>query len=142
MNPDYIIRSAEESDIPFIYSSFLNCIKYDSAVGLSVRKGIFFENYRTVIDSILRNENCNVLIACKPDETKVIFSFLVFEPTIIHFVFVKESFRNFGIAKALFNQAFLDYKGDVTITHRTQFIESLLRNHAQLVYNPFVLYRR
>lgn len=138
--PPFSIRLVQSSDIAFIYSTWLNATKYDSDIGKNIRKSVFFEHYRLVIDHILSKETTNVLVACKPDEPSVIFGYLVSEPETIHFCFVKESFRNLGIARSLYESAFSDSgEGAVSTTHETQFAEEIIRKHFD--YNPFLLYQ-
>jgi len=136
----FLVRKAIPNDIPFIYATWLNAIKNDSALGLSTTKTLFYESYRLVLDYIL-SHNATVLVACKTDEPNVIYGFLVSEDNKLHFCFVKEHFRKLGIARSLFEHSF--GKGSPTIycTHKTKFVEELLRDRSWLVYNPYLLYQ-
>lgn len=135
------VRKAIPEDIPFIYSSWLNSYKYDSTVGFSVRKGLFFSEYRTILDYILSQSDTKVLVACDPDYPNTIFGYLVYQPNTIHYAFTKESFRNLGIQTSLYNAAELG-AGAVYYTHSTYSLRDMIHNHPDLVYDPFRLYRR
>lgn len=144
---NYVIRAVQGDDIPFIYSTWLKSYRNDSGIGLSVRKSVFFENYRLILDKILQENTTKVLVACKPDEPNVIFGYLVADPSenVLHYVFVKEAFWRLGIAKSLFKQLFPS-SGSVFITHLTRTASSLeiLSGYEEIgkfTYNPFLLYR-
>ena len=79
-------------------------------------------------------------MACLPNDVSVVLGYLVSEPQIIHYVFVKESFRRFGIARMLFDHEHDDL-GLTECTHKTFISDEIIRNHG-LVYNPFLLFKR
>jgi hypothetical protein len=138
---NFVTRSVSAEDIPFLYSTWLKSYRNDSETGLSVRKSIFFESYRLVLDHILQKNTTKVLVACKPDEPNVIYGYMVAEPNdnVLHYVFVKEAFQRFGIANQLFQQIFPNTSsGSVTITHRTDHARDYCK---KFIYNPFELYR-
>ena len=145
---NYAIRPAQADDISFIYSTWLRSYRNDSAIGLSVRKSVFFESYRLVLDQILAKAATKVLVACKIDEPNVIYGYLVAEPTekILHYIFVKDAFRRFQIAKTLFQTAFPEHGvGGVYITHLTRTASKLeielgYEELGKFLYNPFLLY--
>lgn len=149
LNPQttvWLIRPAIPSDIPFIYSTWLKSFKYDSALGKSMRKSVFFESYREVIDNIL--DQSSVAVACMQDDPNVIIGYIVyasyysFDHVILHYLFVKESFRKFGVAKSLTNV--LDIQKPIKFTHLTnQFKTLAYSSHlfASFIYNPFLLYK-
>lgn len=141
------IRKAMPADIPFIYSSWLKSFKYGSTLGKSMRKGIFFEQYREVIDLILSDSQ--VVIACLKDSPEVILSYLVYESYsmnsnyIIHYAFTKESFRNMKIVNSL-----VEHMGEIkpiVYTHSTLMLEELLQivdKQVTMTYNPILLYKK
>ena len=135
----YQIRPANADDIPFIYASWLNSYKTDSHIGLSTTKTVFMDNYKLVIDHILAAADSHVLVACKEDEPHVIFGYLVSQPNILHYVFVKKAFWNLGIARDLFNTAFFIPNEPVQVTHITRDITSLPSN---CTYNPYILFNK
>lgn len=137
--PKWQIRRAQGSDLNFIYATWLNSFRDDSSVGKSVRKSIFYFEYEKVLDELLARPHAIALVAVKPDEPNVIFGYLVFEDRTLHYVFVKEDFRNFGIAKNLFQVA-LGGEGGVTFTHKTNHVRALIDRTPELTYNPFFLY--
>jgi len=137
---DFVIRPAMGDDVSFIYATWLDSYRNDSNIGLSVKKSVFFDNYRLVLDHILSKNTTKVLVAVKNDDPSVIFGYMVGEPdqSILHYVFVKGAFHGFGIATALFNEMF-DGSGAVVITHRTKTAQDLCE---EFTYNPFLLYEQ
>ena len=136
---EYKIRSAQGSDLAFIFDTFLKSYKMSSPVGRACRNGIFFDNYRLVLDDIL--ENAKTYVACLPDEPTVIFGYLIADKATIHYVFVKEAFRNLGIDKALYNEALIEADpmfGFLYTTHKTNYSDKI--ESFKVPYNPFRLY--
>lgn len=143
----WCIRTANGSDLNFIYSTWLNNYRSDSRIGRSVRKGIFFSEYYSVIDKILGKNSTHVLIAHPPNEPNVITAFMVYEdsiddtPFVLHYAFTKEVFRNLGIAKSLFLKA-KSGEGATVFTHHTRTIDSLLEKYCDFIYNPFLIFSK
>lgn len=134
----WMIREPKASDLNFIYATWLNSYHYDSWTK-SISKSVFFGNYKLVIDHIL--SNASILVACNKDEPEVIYGYIIYEPQKAHYVFVKEAFRAFGIARHLFEEAFKDFE-DIIVTHRTESSLPILKKHTQLIFNPFDLYKK
>ncbi len=136
----YTIRDVLPSDIPFIYSSWLKSFRFGSQLAKPIRSSIFYENYREVLDCLLSKSQ--IKVACLNDEPSVILGYLVYERTIaiVHYVFVKEAFRELGIAHNLLLQS--ELPTDLTYSHMTTMITKYLTNKSNWIYNPFVLYSR
>lgn len=132
------IRPATPDDISFIYATWLPSYYVDTSYFKTIRNRIYYTNYREVIDTILLSARIDV--ACKPDEDNVIFGYMVSEPETAHYVFIKEPFRGFKIARALYSNRF---KPDeiVVITHQTKHLRPLIENKDNIVFNPFKLYK-
>lgn len=132
------IRDPKDSDISFIYATWLNSYHYDSWTK-TIQKSIFFDNYKLVIDEILIN--AKIKIACLQNDYDIILGYLVYdEPNIIHYCFVKNDFRQFGVANSLMVES-KKHQGLLTITHRTKSVADLLRAKNNFTFNPFKLYK-
>lgn len=133
-------RGPRPTDIPFIYSTWLDSYRHDSDIGRNLRSSIFYENYQLIIDSLL--DKSDILLAVSKDDEDVIFGYMVASKTnnTIHYVFVKHAFRGLGIAKMLFKEQF-NNTICITITHKTKYISPLLENKSYFIYNPFTLYK-
>ncbi len=129
------VRKANPDDISFIYATWLKSYHYDSWTR-SIAKSVYFDNYKLVIDRLLNQSE--VLVACHPTDENVILGYCVFEPNLIHYMFIKEAFRRFGIATDLIKKA--GVKESATITHKTQMAIPILRRK-DFIFNPFILYK-
>jgi hypothetical protein len=139
---DWIIRDALPDELNFIYATWLNNYRYDSSIGKSCKNTVFFLEYPCILDSIL--DRSKVLVAYFPDTPKVILSYLVYEPGVLHYLFTKEVYRNNGIAMSLFLKAFPNcgFKA-VDFSHRTLMSEPILQKYnSYLNFNPFKLYKK
>lgn len=132
------IRSAIPADINFIYSTFLKAFKHDSDVGKSVEGSVFFDEYQLVADKIL--DTADVFVACDPNNDFVIYGYLICEPSILHFAFVKEGFRRLGIAKSLYLAAEHRSGEFESFTHKTHNATRVI-SKLKLKFNPFKLYQ-
>lgn len=149
LTKQFAIRPVNSDDIPFIYSTWLKSMRYDSDIGKSCRNGIFFVEYREVIDRILNNENTKILVACGISEPSVIYGYLVATDSSIEYCYIKDSFRRMGLARCLVVNIFStnprvlnNEKDALIITHLTQTARPIVQSHPQLVYNPFKLYAK
>lgn len=137
MDYEWGIRKASGSDLSFIYSTWLNSYKGDSLLGKTVSRSIFFKEYAKVIDGILQRDAVDIQVACKKDEPNVVFGYLVGEPLILHYAFVKKRFCGLGILKSLSLNFVLH-----SYTHKTKTIEPILKKQPNLFYNPFLIYEK
>ena len=136
---EFTIRPAQGSDLAFIFDTFLKSYKMSSPVGKACRNGIFFDNYRLILDDIL--EHSKIYVACHQDEPTVIFGYMIADGATLHYCFIKEVFRNLGVAKALYNEALKEADpmfGFLYTTHKTFHSDKI--ESFKVPYNPFRLY--
>lgn len=133
------LRDAEASDISFIYDSFMKSYKADGPLGKITTKRVFFQEFPQVIDRILSTSK--VQIMCLSEEPKIIVGYIIFQPQLIHYIFVKEPFRRNGIAKTLKSHA-LGLNDSFTYTHITHHVKKLLTKYPDALFNPFKLYQK
>ena len=146
----WVIREVLPNELNFIYSTWLNSFRYDSFLGKCCTNSIFFSEYSAVIDHVLSKPTTKISIAHFNETPDVILSYMVHEPSILHYMFTKEIYRNNKIAKSLFEAAFkihehnlVNYSAPILFTHRTFTAEPFIEKYkASLVYNPFKLYER
>lgn len=139
MKHDWTFRQALPQDIPFIYSSWLKSYKHDSDFAKTIRTGIFFDNYREVLDDIL--ERADVIVACLPNDKDIIIGYLVYEAHAIHYSFVKESFRNLGVARSMFKEIYKTLLLPVSYTHITNTAKPFSKSY-DFIYNPILLFNK
>lgn len=95
------LRPANESDLNFVAASWKQSFRKEYP---KLTKDEFFEVINPKVDKII--ERSDILIACDPEEPRVIYGYLVYKVVesipVVHFAYVKQSLRRFGILKAMF----------------------------------------
>src|SRR5436309_249818 len=94
-------RPGTDADWPFVFATWLRCYRYSSAFAKPIPEEVFFRFHHAVIQRIL-SRGASLRIAHLADEPGVILGYLVTEPGVVHFVYVKKPFRRNGIARSLF----------------------------------------
>ena len=133
MSPE--VRLADEADLAFIYQSWLKSLRVDSHYKHLTTKATFFTNYRLILDEILSESM--ILVACLPEDHNVILAYLCYSGDTLHYAFCKEAFRNLGITRMLYKEAF---KNKPVITHYTYSSDPIIQKH-NLEYNPFLIFK-
>lgn len=123
-----IIRDPQPEDINFILSTMLKGLYYGSRFWSEVDQDAFFKNYEPFIKNLMIKSQ--VKIACLEDDQDVILGYSMFDHNILHFIFVKKSYRKLGIGRKLFPDN-ID-----TVSHLTD-IGNSIRKRINLKFNPF-----
>ncbi len=98
-----MIRDVVESDLPFIYSTWLKSF-YHGGEFYDLNRSEFLDSHRKVIDKILgkQKSKIKVNVCCLKEDPEIILGYSVVQKKhILHYVFVKELWRKQGIAKEL-----------------------------------------
>jgi len=129
---DVTIRPAERGDMNFVYSSWL------SAVATSEKrrtpKNLVYKHHRPIMERAL--EESRVVVACMEDCHDQILGWLCHDGDIVHYLYIKQSFRGFGLATLLINE--VGIPTPITVTHWTWRLWDISKTHS-LVYNPYLL---
>ena len=147
-----VTRLAVKEDSNFIFHSWLKSYRASWAKGSNpmryVDKEIYYANQKEIINYILQTSY--VICAHNPDDINQLFGYIVAEPSdygpaIIHYVFVKQPFRNLGIGTMLYREAksYTNHTSGAPViaTHATgPFHESLCKKY-RAVYDPFLIFR-
>jgi GNAT superfamily N-acetyltransferase len=137
------LRPARASDSNFICSSWLKSYEMSPYARFMVPK-LFYAFHKPILESILQKSL--VVVAHSSDDSDQILGYIVYSPTdshlYVHYCYVKQVYRNMGIASALFRRlwAGLTYKDDVIATHATDNFKFLTRTWPML-YNPYSIER-
>ena len=135
------IRGAYLEDVNFIFATMLKSYRHASTFARKISNDVFYKYHRAFLDSCLKRPNSQVLIAHPKGEPDVILGYLLTEKrdtgeNVIHYTYVKKSFRQMGVARALWQK--LD-KQDYTITHYTVDADWITKKYSNLIYNPYLL---
>jgi GNAT superfamily N-acetyltransferase len=135
---DFQVRPVATGETDFVYSSWLNSYE-DSPFARGIRKSIYFDRQRRLINSISARGG-KLLVATHPEAPDAVLGWVcVEEPDFVHYVFVKQAWRRMGVASLLLEQASARFK----YTHRTAVGESfvLKRFPGAGVYDPYAAFR-
>jgi len=137
-----LIRQYKESDLSFIFSTWLRSYKFNSSFAKQINNTVFYTYHHKLIEAILAR-GATVLVACDALNPEVVFGYLVFEQAgdldIVHFSYIKKPFRGFGIFTELLRigQVSLD---KATFTHYTTKCNKFLELNKALTYNPYLVW--
>ena len=138
--PQVRIRAATESDVNFIFNSWLKCYRHSINMR-GCENPVYFAQQHKVLEGLCKK--ASVLIACNSLDISQIFGYSVAEKVddcmVAHFVYVKDSFRRFGIATQLMEAQGWKKGEPMFYTHKTNVTDKLAEKHT-MVYNPFLAY--
>ncbi len=140
------IRAATIADISLVFNSLLKSHR-DSASVKSVPNSIYYAEHHKTIEKILSSPGLVLLVACGQEDSDQVFGYVLAErfpdKHVVHFIYVKYSFRKFGIAKALLAAANATNISDLPImySHQPKNGETLLKKIPSYVFNPYLLVR-
>ena len=133
------VRFADAADVPFIFSSWLRSYRETRAAKL-VGNAQYYEGQHAVIEGILQRPNIVVEIACDEHDPSTIFGYIVHEVSkepLVHWLYVKLPFRNFGIGQSLLQGA-TSTSTKLTITHLPKIEKKLFEKFPNVNYNPYL----
>lgn len=124
-------RPADETDVSFIFSSWLKSFKAHAG---PIKSVVYYEyQHRKIVQLLQRSY---VTIACSPDDTEQIIGYVVHEEIngvfVAHYAYVKNSFRKLGVLTQLMRESNAN-KGFCT-----HFTGQKLLDKFQLIYNPYL----
>ena len=134
------LRTLTEEDSPFIFNSWLKSYRF-SHFGEKITNTIYFEDHHKIIDNILKKNQ--VIIACNPEDPSQLYGYIVAgredSILVLHFVYVKHTFRNMGIGKTLLDAG--GHSSDVAsvYTHHTRMADKLSSKY-NFVYHPYLMF--
>lgn len=127
MSQEFIFRPMREGDLPLCKSSWLHGFRGSHFAG-PLPPPLYFKAYTGFVEYLL--EECETLLAVLPEDTNEIFGFITYERAVdqdtrrllngvneehnraerldslpvVHWLFVKEVYRRYGLGQALLNQ--------------------------------------
>jgi ribosomal protein S18 acetylase RimI-like enzyme len=134
------LRNMQPDDVNFILNSWLKSFRKAPSVR-RMENNAYFHEQSKVIKGLL--EKVNILIACDEKDSNNVYGYLVSQRIdnvfVIHYLYVKLSFRNMGIGKMLIRAR--DHElGEVAAcyTHHTDTANRLAYKY-KFMHNPFIL---
>jgi hypothetical protein len=90
------LRLITADDLPFIYATWLKGLRYGNATYKQIDKTVYYTKYQVVIKALLGSSN--VIVACLTSDPETIVGYSVSNGDTLHWVYVKESWRQLGVA--------------------------------------------
>lgn len=125
------VRPYAQTDEGFIYSTWLKGLYYGNDWFHEIPKDTFFKNYHKVIELIIKRPDCEISCAVLKQDEDVILSFIVVEKTTLHWIYTKEAWRKFGLARMLIPE------GIETVTSLTKVGKAI--KPYKWKFNPFLI---
>lgn len=134
------IRAATEGDLGFIFNSWLKSYK-NSAYSKFITNPVYYDMHHKVIESILKRSKVYVAVSVS-DPTRI-FGYVCTELSagtqVIHYAYVKETFRKMGILTMLLEE--LKLPDAFFYSHSTMLGTTVCgRLKQKTVYNPYLAF--
>jgi hypothetical protein len=139
-HPEWDIRISTPEDLSFIYATCAQSYHYGSLIGKGCKDQIFYKEYYKVMDWIFNQDDVQIKVACNKNDAFVVFGYIIFQPSVVHYIYTKQDFRNFGIALSLYEAS-----GKPKLySQKTVVVRPILRSHPDLKidFNPFLLFHQ
>lgn len=134
------IRHATDEDISFIFNSWLKSFR-NGALCREVSNTVYFAGHHKLLESLI--PKCQLLIACSPEDSSQIYSYIVFTRIdgvfVCHYIYTKHTYRRLGVAKALLELTGYDKKTLSCFTHYMKSLEKKYEKYS-MVYHPYLLF--
>ena len=132
-------------DTDFLFSSWLHSYRNATKEWPWFEKlgnELFYTTQKKRIEKVM--EEATVLVICNPEDESQIFGYIVFEKNdrqfVLHYMYMKQSYRGFGLGKGVFASLFNPEEDQVVYTHLTNAGLSFLRSlglKTKPVFNPY-----
>lgn len=109
---ELVIRKAVDSDTTFIMDSWMR--SYRKSPDCNLPDDLFFPAYRSIATLLLKT--CNVDVLVTPDNQDAILGYCVWQPGVVHWVYIKRDYRENGLALLLVKRAQTDNGLVLTMT--------------------------
>lgn len=131
------IREGEAGDVNFVLNSWIKSY-LPSIDAQAIPRHVYFDQHHALIEAALARGT--LYCAVSKEDRSQIYGYLCAEPAAdakykaLHYLYVKHTYRGFGIAKALLKHAFEEEL--FSFSHRPQGrLSRLLNQHGH--YNPY-----
>lgn len=137
-NLPIVFRQANKEDINFIFNAWLKSFR-NSMFASKLSNTVYFSEHHKIVEKLITNSN--VIVACPEDDTTNIIGFICASTVegvkCFHYVYVKQSFRNLGIAKMLLHAFNFDPATASIYTHHTRPMDTLQHKY-NMLHQPYV----
>jgi hypothetical protein len=137
------LREATEADLGFIFDSWLESYRRESAWAAHMSSNIFFPNHRNLVRELV--QRCIPVIACNHDDPLHLAGFMCAERIqgifVVHYAYVKFSLREYGIGSAMARAYQYDGNEQIIASHWTKTAIRIAQRKRAL-FNPYLLFQQ
>lgn len=147
MKPDCTIRQYNPTtDEDFIHKAWKTNFR-ESDFGLTISNQVYYTNMDDLIKEILNTSQVYLLVSTpEADKPELFFGFIAFEymqnVPVIHFLYIKYHWRNFGLGTDLLNLAVKTQadgeKEPFIYTFHSFAASNLRKKFRACIHNPFI----
>jgi ribosomal protein S18 acetylase RimI-like enzyme len=139
-NDSIRLRPVIDDDTAFIFNSWLKSYRF-SHFGEKITNTIYFTEHHKILEKLMASSK--VLIACNQEDPSQVYGYIVGGELdgiiVLHFIYVKHTFRNMGIGKTLLDAWGHDKEKAGVYTHHTRIADRLASKY-NFVYHPYLLF--
>ncbi len=144
---DLHFRLPTPEDLAFVLRAWLLGAR-ESGWGPMCINSVWYEFQQKLIGDLAARPNCRLLVACNPTDPSQLYGFACGEPAtegralVMHWVYVKQTFRRFGIGKQLLKEFGWHYGDNILATHASPHLwnkDNALARKFHVHCNPFFL---
>lgn len=136
------IRDVAPADVGLIFSSWLKSARAGPALVI-IPGPVYFAQHHKLIEGYFKTST--IKVACNPDDSNQIMGYIAYETVVdadqsllvVHFCYIKEVFRNQGIASALLASTGHELGKPFFYTTATKASENLNRK-LNMAYSPYL----
>jgi len=137
--PKVRLRPAGQEDVNLIFNSWLKSYRSSYATK-NITSTFYFSEHHKVIERILKVGK--TIIACNDEDPSQVYGYVVGDEVdgifVLHYLYVKHSFRGLGIGKVLFNSFDHDPTVAALYTHHTHSAHRLAAKY-NMLHHPYIL---
>jgi len=140
IGPKKLIRSPKQVDENFILSSYLKSFRCSND-NIRMTNDIYFYNFKKCINNLIKT--ARVAVLCDVNDEDLVYGYCIYdtydEILILHYVYVRYTFRKLGFARFLFDEIVGDHTAVVS-SHANRVFDELRNNpkYKHIDYNPFL----
>jgi GNAT superfamily N-acetyltransferase len=132
------IRPALEADVAFIFSTWLRSYR-DSIFAANISTTVFYAEHHKVVEKLLKS--CEVYVACAADDISELYGYICAQKIdgilVVHYAYVKHSFRRLGIGAQLLGMIDYDPTKASIYTHLTKTARTLATKYG-FIHSPYI----
>jgi hypothetical protein len=146
--PPLQFRLVLADDLGFVLNSWLKSFRMSSWPSVA-SDAVYFPNQQRLIGEIAARENARLVVACNPDNPGQIYGWACGEratdtsPLIMHYVYVKETFRKMSIGTQLLGQFGWENDNQVVLATHDHYhlfeANKSLSKKFRISCNPYIL---